>query len=154
MTTKDLPLHSVENEDVLEALKDFCDIQSKVLYAYVWHNGHLINICNRDQFAYVLQQDISAVPDHIEIGSYRGWIFKPKAQTECKRCHQVGHRPLDSDCPARAPPEMLDTMQPFRGGKFPLSNLHRYPHGCKLIDGSQDFLTSKHISVLEIESPQ
>ncbi len=69
MTIKDLPLHSVENEDVLEALKEFCDIQSEVLYANVWHNGHLTNISNGDQFAYVLHQDISALPDHIEIGN-------------------------------------------------------------------------------------
>ncbi len=115
MTIKDLPLHAVNNEDVLEVLKEHCEVQSEVLYSNIWHNGQLTNIRNSDCFAYVLQQDLLSIPDHLVIGEYRGHVFKLKAQITCSRYKQVGHCSSDKDCPVHALPEMMDVVQPFVG---------------------------------------
>ncbi len=142
---KDLPLHTVNNEDVLEALKEHCEVQLEVLYSNIWHNGCLTNIRNGDCFAYVLQQDLLSIPDHLVIGEYRGCVFKLKAQTICSRCKQVGHHSSDKDSPTHALPEMIDVVQPFHGGKSLLSNLHKCPEGCTLRHDNQVFLSSEHM---------
>ncbi len=110
---KDLPLHAVDNEDVLDALKEYCDVQSEVLYSNIWHNNKLTNIRNGDHFAYISQQDLMSIPDHITVGEYHSRVFKPKAQIMCTRCKQVGHCSSNKDCPAQVPPEMMDVVQPF-----------------------------------------
>ncbi len=44
VTLRDLPLHSVDNKAVLEALCDVCHITSLVKYSNVWFQGKLTNI--------------------------------------------------------------------------------------------------------------
>ncbi len=58
ITLKDLPLHSMSNEDVLEAIRDICHVTSLVKYANVWYDGKLTSIRNGDSFMYVLVSDI------------------------------------------------------------------------------------------------
>ena len=86
ITIKDLPLHAVDNEDILEVVKEHCEVQSAVAYANIWYNGHLMNIQNGNRFVYILQQDLPDLPDHVQVSDYQGCIFKPKAETMCKCC--------------------------------------------------------------------
>ncbi len=65
VTIRDLPLHSVDNEEVLDALKDICDVLSPVNYSNVWHNSQMTNIQNRDRFVYIEVRDLSKIPDTI-----------------------------------------------------------------------------------------
>ncbi len=58
ITLKDLPLHSVSNEDVLEAIRNICHVTLLVKYANVWYDGKLTNIRNGDRFVYILVSDI------------------------------------------------------------------------------------------------
>ena len=68
---KYLPLHSVGNEDVLESVKEYCEVLSMVNYSNIWHNGHITNICNGDRFVYIAATDLEKVPDQIDVGEYR-----------------------------------------------------------------------------------
>ncbi len=63
ITLKDLPLHSMGNEDVLESVKEHCEVLSMVNYSNVWHNGCITNICNGDRFVYIAATDLDKVPD-------------------------------------------------------------------------------------------
>ncbi len=71
-------------------------------------------------------------------------ILKPKALATCKRCSNVGHFASDKTCPAKVPLEIAVTVEPFRGGMNPLSNLHMCPEGCQIPDGHHNFPTSEH----------
>ncbi len=48
ITFKDLPLHSISNEDVLDIVKEHCPVTSEVKYANLWHNGKITGIWNGD----------------------------------------------------------------------------------------------------------
>ena len=145
ITLQDLPLHAVDNEDVLELLKEHCKVLSTVNYSNVWHNGKMTNIRNGDRFVYIAADDVSKISDHLDVGEYRACIFKPKAVTTCKRCEKEGHHASDDSYPAKAPKEVQDSVEVFCGGKFPLSNLHKCPHGCHLIDkDGETYLSSEH----------
>ena len=76
---RDLSLHAVDNEEVLDALKDICDVLSPVNYSNVFHNGQMTNICNGDRFVYIELSDMPKVPDIITVGEYQARVFKPKA---------------------------------------------------------------------------
>ena len=86
ITLKDLPLHSVSNEDVLEAIRDICHVTSLVKYANVWYDGKLTNIRNGNRFVYVLVSDIWSIPDTLLIRDHSLRIFKPAALSSCKQC--------------------------------------------------------------------
>ena len=63
----------------------------------------------------------------------------------CKHCQKEGHWATDDVCEARAPRDIQDSVEVFRGGKFPLSNLHKCPEGCRLVDvDGKEFLLSEH----------
>ena len=91
ITIKDLPLHSVSNQDVLDAVKAFCPPQSDVKYSNIWFNGKVTSIYNRDHFLYVAQSDLSKLPETLEVGSAKARVFKPMALTKCRRCNKEGH---------------------------------------------------------------
>ncbi len=44
VTLKDLPLHSVSNEQVLESLKAVCQVESEAHYSNVWFEGKPMTI--------------------------------------------------------------------------------------------------------------
>ncbi len=75
-------------------------------------------------------------------------VFKPKAKTHCKRCRDISHHYTDSGCHAHTPLDLQGTAEAFYGGKFPLFNLHKCPHGCVLKEGEPGwekiFHTSEH----------
>lgn len=57
----------------------------------------------------------------------------------------AGGHASDDACEAKAPPEVQDSVEVFHGGKFPLSNLHKCPHGCQLKDtDGKTYLLSEH----------
>ena len=87
ITIKDLPLHSVSNQDVLDAVKAFCPLQSDVKYSNIWFNGKVTSIHNGDHFLYVAQSDLSKLPEVLKVGSSKAQVFKPMALTKCKRCN-------------------------------------------------------------------
>ena len=68
---KDLPLHSVGNKDVLESVKEYCEVLLIVNYSNIWYNGCLTNIYNGDRFVYIAATDLDKVPDQIDVGEYR-----------------------------------------------------------------------------------
>ncbi len=110
---KDLPLHSVDNEEVLDALKDICDVLSPVNYSNVWHNGQMTNIRNGDRFVYIEVGDLSKIPDTITVGEYQVRIFRPKAVTICKCCQKEGHLASDDMCEALVPQDIQDSVEVF-----------------------------------------
>ena len=67
ITLKDLLLHSVSNEQVLEALKEVCPVQSEVHYSNVWHDGKPTTIRNGNRFAYVAAQDVGKVSTTLKV---------------------------------------------------------------------------------------
>ncbi len=69
MTIKDLPLHSVSNQDVLDAVKAFYLLQSDIKYSNIWFNSKVTSIRNGDCFLYVVQSDLSKLPEVFEVGS-------------------------------------------------------------------------------------
>ena len=99
-TLKDLPLHSVSNEDVLSVVKEYCPIQSEVHYANLWHEGKLTSVQNGDRYFYINQSDVSKLPTELQVTEHKAHVFKPLAVTTCKQCGQQGHHPADLKCPA------------------------------------------------------
>ena len=91
ITIKDLPLHSLSNQDVLDAVKAFCPPQSDGKYLNIWFNGKITSICNGDHFLYMVQSDLSKLPEVLEVGSAKARVFKPMALMKCKRCNGEGH---------------------------------------------------------------
>ncbi len=110
ITVKDLPLHSVSNQEVLDAVKECCIVHSEVKYLNIWHNGKATSICNSDRFLYISQSDLTKVPELLEVSTYKARVFKPMALTKCKRCGSEGHRASDPKCLAQMTDKMADTI--------------------------------------------
>ncbi len=91
ITLTDLPLHSVSNEDVLDAVKVHCPVQSEVHYANLWFEGKLTSVRNGDRYFYIAQSDLPKLPSDFHILEHKAHIFKPLAIMTCKRCRQQGH---------------------------------------------------------------
>ena len=144
VTLKDLPLHAVSNSEVLEALCEVIEVESEVSYCNVWYEGRLTNIQNGDRLVYIEATEISKLADFLQVGEYCARVFKLKNFTVCKHCSQEGHYASDKSCPARAPHKVEDTIDAFRGGKYPLSNLHKCPYGCVAKEGEKIFPSSEH----------
>lgn len=142
MTIKDLPLHSVSNKDVLEAVKSCCPVLSEVKYSNLWVDGQLTNICNGDRFIYIEKGNL--VPDTIIVQDLHARVFKPVALSTCRHCGKEGHRQSDLKCPARAPSDLSDSVEAFHGSKHQLSNLHQCPEGCVIKAHGTEFVTSEH----------
>ncbi len=123
VTLKDLPLHSVLNEDVLDAMKTHCEVHLEVKYSNLWHEGKATTIWNGDRYLYVTLSDAQKLPQTIDVLTYKARVFKPLSVTKCKRCGVEGHCPSDDKCPAKAPVELQDTVEPFCGGKCVLSKI-------------------------------
>ena len=67
---RDLPLHTVDNEEVLTAVHPLCSVLSPVSYSNMWYNGKMTNICNGDRFLYVEESDLDKLPESLQIGEY------------------------------------------------------------------------------------
>ena len=144
ITVKDLPLHSVSNQDILDAVKEYCPVYSEVKYSNIWHNGKATSICNGDRFLYISQSDLAKLPKLLDVSTYKARVFKHLVLTKCKRCGTEGHRPSDPKCPARMTEEMADMIETFKGEKLPLSNLHCCNEGCEIQDRGTLFRSSEH----------
>ncbi len=116
VTLHDLPLHSVDNADVLDTLREVCHVTSPVQYANVWHNDQLTSIRNGDRFVYMEVGDIGKLPNTLQVGEYVSRILKPVQMATCKRCNNVGHQASDKTCPALASEDVRDTIETFHGG--------------------------------------
>ncbi len=110
ITLKDLPLHTITNEAVLEALKEYCLVQSEVCYSNLWHEGKPTWICNGDCFTYVVLTDILKLPDTVIVAGSVAHVFKPKSMVVCKKCGKQGHHPGDVHCPAYVPEDLVLVM--------------------------------------------
>ncbi len=84
VTLKDLPLHSVGNDEVLEAVKEICSVTSVVKYSNLWFEGKMTNIRNKDCFLYVDVKDIPKLPATLQVGAVQAWVFKPVSMSMCK----------------------------------------------------------------------
>ncbi len=144
ITLKDLPLHTITNEAVLEALKEYCLVQSEVHYSNLWHDGKPTCICNGNCFAYVVLTDILKLPDTVIVAGSVACVFKPKLMVVCKRCGKQGHCPGDVHCPARVPEDLVNDIKAFCGAGNELSNLYVCPQGCKIADHGTEFLSSEY----------
>ncbi len=143
MTVCDLPLHTINNEQVLAALSQTHTVKSEVFYGTVWHEGLLTSIHNGDRYFYVSEETAAALPEKIEIGRVFGRIFKLVALSCCWYCQEVGHKAFDKTCPALALDGMQDNLELVHGGKHLLSNLHNCPEGCEIKDGHYDYSSSE-----------
>ncbi len=106
VTLKDLPLHSVGNDEVLEAVKKICSVTSVVNYSNLWFEGKMTNIRNGHHFLYVDIKDIPKLPTTLQVSAVQAHVFKPVSMSNCKHCGNVGHRPADKSCPAMATEEI------------------------------------------------
>ena len=143
ITIRDLPLHEVDNDQVLEAMHILCTVHSEVLYGTVWHEGQPTSIWNGDQFIYVSEDAVPSLPDSVEIAGLRRRVIKPAAMRWCHCCGEIGHKALDPSCPARAPEGLQGNLEIVHGGKNPLSNLHNCEENCVIKDGQYDFTSSE-----------
>ena len=141
---RDLPLYAVDNEQVLESISEDFMISSEIFYGKIWHNGKPTSIRNGDKYFYVTEDVATAMPGETTIAGFSARIFKPLALTKYCHCGEVGHKVSDLVCPGRAPSEVAAIVEPIRGGRHPLSNLHACPEGCLLPDGQYDFPTAEH----------
>ena len=73
---KDLPLHSVDNEAVLEHMHGLCEVTSIVNYSNLWFEGKVTSIHNGDYYLYIAKQDVSKLPNVVEICGYKAQVFK------------------------------------------------------------------------------
>ncbi len=95
VTLRDLPLHTVDNSDILDALSDNFTVTSEVQYSTIWHNGKPTSIRNGDRYVYMHEDTVAKLPDTLKVGEYTARIFKPPALTRCRRCGGTGHRQND-----------------------------------------------------------
>ena len=105
-------------------------MQSQVWYSNIYVDGHRTHLWNGDRFVYVMQESTSRLGKSVLINGYQARVIKQVALSRCFRCQQLGHKASSPDCPARATPEVQDSIQVFQGGTNPLSNLHVCPEGC------------------------
>ena len=70
VTIRDLPLHVVDNKEVLSVVCPLCSVLSPVSYSHVWYNGKMTNICNGDRFLYVEESDLDKLPELLQISEY------------------------------------------------------------------------------------
>ncbi len=66
---KDLPLHSVGSDEVLEAVKEICSVTSVVNYLNLWFEGKMTNIRNGGHFLYIDVKDIPKLPATLQVGA-------------------------------------------------------------------------------------
>lgn len=145
VTLKDLPLHSIGNEEVLEAMKEVCSVTFAVNYSNLWFDGKITNIQNGDCFLYVDVKDVPKLPSTLQVGtSKQARVFKPVGMLTCKHCGNVGHRLVDDACPAKAMEDIQQSIETFQGGRCKLSNLHQCPHGCEIDNLGTKFPMSEH----------
>ncbi len=112
---KDLPLHEVTNEDVLEAVKQVAPIMSKIKYANIWIDGRHTHLRNGNWFFYVAEEEVTKFSKSLLICDIKARVIMPVVYSQCSRCDQQGHRAFSPDCPALAPPEVQESTKAFRG---------------------------------------
>ncbi len=112
---KDLPLNSIGNEAVLEHMRDLCEVTSTVNYSNLWFEGKATSIHNGDHYLYIAKQDVSRLPNVVEIGGCKAHVFKPVSRSQYKRCGNEGYCASDPNCPAQATEEVQDMVEAFRG---------------------------------------
>ena len=145
-------MHSVLNEDVLDAMKAHCEVHSKMKYSNLWHEGKATTIWNGDRYLYVTLSDAQKLPQSIDVSMYKARVFKPLSVMKCKRCSAEGHHLSDDKCPAKAPVELQDTVEPFCSGKCVLSNLHKCLDGCKIEDlGTKFQMSEQHFQFKKLK---
>ena len=66
----DLPLHTVDNEQVLEAISESFAISSEVLYGTLWQNGQPTSIRNGDHYLYIAEDVAAAMPAEMTIAGF------------------------------------------------------------------------------------
>ncbi len=130
ITVKDLPLHEVSNEAVLEAVKQIAPVASPVKYSNIWIDGHCTHLRNCDRFFYVAVEEVDKFPRSLLVGDIKARILKPVVYARCSRCDQRGHQPSDPECLALVPPEVQALTEAFCGLQNPLSNLYVCSEGC------------------------
>ncbi len=140
---RDLPLHTIDNEQVLAALSQTHTVKLEIFYSTVWHEGSPTSICNGDRYFYVSEKTAAALPEKIEIGGVFGRIFKLVTLSHCQHCQEVGHKAFDKNYPALALDGMQDNVELVCGGKHLLSNLYNCPEGCEIKDGHYNYGSSE-----------
>ncbi len=67
---KDLPLHCMDDKDVLDSLQKVCKVNSTVKYSNLWYNSKATNIRNGDRYVYVNSLQVGKLPEVIYVGDY------------------------------------------------------------------------------------
>ena len=102
ITIKDLPLHMVDNAQVLNALSKICEVTSEVFYGTLWHDGKATSICNGDRYCYVPHVAAAKLPDVLIVADMEAQILKPKALLHVRDAAMLGilqvTRPVQLKC--------------------------------------------------------
>lgn len=75
VTLRDLPLHMVDNEQVLAVMNECCSVKSEVFYGTVWHEGSPTSICNGDRYLYVTEESSAKLPERLEIAGVMSMLW-------------------------------------------------------------------------------
>ena len=78
VVVKDLPLHMVDNLQILSVLSDICEVASEIHYRTLWHEGKPTSIRNGDHFFYVMEAAVNNLPKTFEVSGITARVFKPK----------------------------------------------------------------------------
>ncbi len=124
-------------------LKENFEVLSEVKYSNVFIDGKCTHLQNGDHFVYISLDQIAKVLAVLHCKAFVARIIKPPQFQACYRCGQAGHKAASPDCPALAPEEVRQTIQPFRRGQNELSNLHVCPEGCAWQTNGQVFEPSE-----------
>ncbi len=87
ITIRDIPLHEIANDKVLQALKEFTEEASLVKYCNIWIDGRQTHLQNGDRFVYIPEGSIKDLPPSFSIKEMKACIFKPVTYAKCSYCH-------------------------------------------------------------------
>ncbi len=113
ITLRDLPLHAVDNAQVLEVLSENWAVTLEISYGTLWHNGQPTSIRNGDRYFYIMEDVTELMPDSNEFGEYTARVFKPPKMMKYRHCGEAGHKANDLRCVVLAPEtiaEMVETV--------------------------------------------
>ena len=112
---KNLLLNEISNDDVLHAVKSQVHIKSEVWYSNIWIDGKCTHLQNGDRFFYITDQVVSKFNKTFMVKGFQARIIKPASHNHCSWCKLTGHCPSSDLCLAKAPAEVQQTIQVFKG---------------------------------------
>ena len=78
VVVKDLPLHIVDNSQVLSVLSDICEVASEIHYRTLWHEGKPTSMRNGNCFFYVMEAVVNNLLETFEVAGITARVLQVK----------------------------------------------------------------------------